>query len=52
MPTELLVLYATWIVGYAIIAALLMGEYKVLYQKPLLTFDRFIEDTDLSLIHI
>ena len=46
MPTELLVLYATWIVGYAIIAALLMGEYKVLYQKPLLTFDRFIEDTD------
>ena len=46
MPTELLVLYATWIVGYAIIAAFLMGEYKVLYQKPLLTFDRFIEDTD------
>ena len=46
MPTELLVLHATWIVGYAIIAALLMGEYKVLYQKPLLTFDRFIEDTD------
>ena len=45
MPTELLVLYATWIVSYAIIAVL-YGEYKVLYQKPLLTFDRFIEDTD------
>lgn len=46
MPFELWVLYGTWIIGYAIIAALLMGEYKVLYQKPLLTFDRFIEDTD------
>jgi len=46
MATELLVLYGTWIVGYAIIASLLMSEYKVLYQKPLLTLDRFIGDVD------
>ena len=46
MPVELLVLYGTWIIGYAIIAALLMAEYKVLYQKPMLTLDRFLEDTD------
>ena len=45
-PTELLVLYGTWIIGYAIIASLLMGEYSVLYQKPLLTLDRFLGDTD------
>ena len=46
MATELLVLYGTWIIGYAIIASLLMSEYKVLYQKPLLTLDRFIGDVD------
>ena len=46
MPVELLVLYGTWIIGYAIIAALLMAEYKVPYQKPMLTLDRFLEDTD------
>ena len=45
-PTELLVLYGTWIIGYALIASLLMTEYKVLYQKPLLTLDRFLGDTD------
>ena len=45
-PTELLVLYGTWIVGYALVASLLMTEYKVLYQKPLLTLDRFLGDTD------
>ena len=45
-PTELLVLYGTWIVGYALIASLLMTEYKVLYQKPLLTLDRFLSDAD------
>lgn len=44
MPIELLVLYGTWIIGYAIIASLLMSEYKVLYQKPLLTLDRFLGD--------
>ena len=36
-PAELLVLYGTWIVGFALIGSLLMAEYKVLYQKPLLT---------------
>lgn len=46
MPTELLVLYGTWIIGYALIASLLMTEYKVLYDKPLLSLDRFLEDTD------
>ena len=45
-PTELLVLYGTWIVGYALVASLLMTEYKVLYQKPLLTLDRFLSDAD------
>ena len=45
-PIELLVLYGTWIVGYALIASLLMTEYKVLYQKPLLTLDRFLSDAD------
>jgi len=45
-PTELLVLYGTWIIGYALVASLLMTEYKVLYQKPLLTLDRFLGDTD------
>jgi hypothetical protein len=46
MPFELWVLYGTWIIGYAIIAALLMTEYKVLYQKPLLTMERFVEDAN------
>ena len=46
MPAELMVLYGTWIIGYALIASLLMSEYKVLYQKPLLTLDRFIGDVD------
>lgn len=46
MSTELLVLYGTWIVGYALMASLLMTEYKVLYEKPLLSLDRFLEDTD------
>lgn len=45
-PTELLVLYGTWIIGYALVASLLMTEYKVLYQKPLLTLDQFLGDTD------
>ena len=45
-PTELLVLYGTWIIGYALVASLLMTEYKVLYQKPLITLDRFLGDTD------
>ena len=45
-PTELIVLYGTWIIGYAIVATLLMTEYKVLYQKPLLTLDRFLGDVD------
>ena len=45
-PTELLVLYGTWIIGYALVASLLMTEYKVLYQKPLLTLDRFLSDTN------
>ena len=45
-PTELLVLYGTWIIGYAIVATLLMTEYKVLYQKPMLTLDHFLTDVD------
>ena len=45
-PAELLVLYGTWIIGFALIGSLLMAEYKVLYQKPLLTLDRFLSDTN------
>ena len=46
LPTELIVLYGTWIIGFALIGSLLMAEYKVLYQKPLLTLDRFFSDTN------
>lgn len=45
-PAELLVLYGTWVIGYALIASLLMSEYKVLYQKPLLTLEQFLGDVD------
>ena len=45
-PAELIVLYGTWVIGYAIIASLLMSEYKVLYQKPLLTLEQFLGDVD------
>ena len=46
--TELLVLYGTWIIGFALIGSLLMAEYKVLYQKPLLTLDRFLGEASRS----
>ena len=46
LPTELFVLYGTWIVGFALIGSLLMTEYKVLYKKPILTLDRFLSDTN------
>ena len=44
MPIELWVLYGTWIVGYAIVSALLLTEFKTLYEKPILTFAGFIEE--------
>ena len=44
MPLEMWVLYGTWILGYAIISALLFTEFKVLYQKPILTLGQFIEE--------
>lgn len=45
MPIEIWVLCVTWIIGYALIGALLMAEYKVIYQKPILTLATFISDT-------
>ncbi len=46
MPVEMWVLYGTWIVGYAIVHALLLTEFKALYQKPILTLAGFIEAAD------